>query len=131
MISFFRYLGHKKICCEIPRIIMIITLFLLGSPFFKIKYHFERTNLTLKRLDTFTFQGACLNLQKGESYLWRKRVNLIKANEYRDSNIKNLNLLEKRGPYRDAFLYEKTIKTDIYEVCYALITNFSFKKWNF
>jgi hypothetical protein len=34
------------------------------------------------------------------------------------------NLLEKR----EAFLFEKAIKTDIYAVRFALITVFSFKK---
>jgi hypothetical protein len=38
------------------------------------------------------------------------------------------NLLEKREPYREAFLYEKAIKTDIYAVRRALITVFSLKK---
>jgi hypothetical protein len=37
------------------------------------------------------------------------------------------NLLEKREPYRDAFLYEKALKTDIYAVRFALIALFSFK----
>jgi hypothetical protein len=37
------------------------------------------------------------------------------------------NLLEKR----EAFLYEKALKTDIYAVRLALITVFSFKKRNF
>jgi hypothetical protein len=41
------------------------------------------------------------------------------------------NLLEKREPYLDAFLYEKALKTDIYAVRLALITVFSFKKINF
>jgi hypothetical protein len=36
-------------------------------------------------------------------------------------------LLEKREPYRDKFIYEKSIKTDIF----ALITVFSFKKIEF
>ncbi len=30
------------------------------------------------------------------------------------------NLLEKREPFRDAFLYEKSVKIDIYAVRYAL-----------
>jgi hypothetical protein len=38
------------------------------------------------------------------------------------------NLLEKREPYRDAFLYEKALKTDIYAVRFALTALFSFKK---
>jgi hypothetical protein len=38
------------------------------------------------------------------------------------------NLLEKREPYRDAFLYKKAIKTDICVVRFAFITVFSFKK---
>jgi hypothetical protein len=38
------------------------------------------------------------------------------------------NLLEKREPYREAFLYEKALKTDICAVRFALITVFSFKK---
>jgi hypothetical protein len=37
------------------------------------------------------------------------------------------NLLEKREPYREAFLYEKALKTDIYAVRLALITVFSFE----
>jgi hypothetical protein len=41
------------------------------------------------------------------------------------------NLLEKREPYREVFLYEKALKTDIYAVRFALITVFSFKKRNF
>ena len=41
------------------------------------------------------------------------------------------NLLEKREPYRDAFLYEKALKTDIYAVRFAFITVFGFKKRNF
>jgi hypothetical protein len=41
------------------------------------------------------------------------------------------NLLEKREPFREAFLYEKVLKTDIYAVQFALITVFSFKKRNF
>jgi hypothetical protein len=36
-----------------------------------------------------------------------------------------------RTAYRDAFLYEKAIKTDIYAVRFALLTLFSFKKRNF
>jgi hypothetical protein len=36
-------------------------------------------------------------------------------------------LLEKCKPYRDAYLYEKAKKTDIYEVRFALITVFRFK----
>ena len=38
------------------------------------------------------------------------------------------NLLEKREPYRETFLYEKAIKTDIYAERFTLITVFSFKK---
>jgi hypothetical protein len=38
------------------------------------------------------------------------------------------NLLEKREPYREAFLYGKALKTNIYAVRFALITVFSFKK---
>ena len=48
--------------------------------------------------------------------------------------LKNLfwwNLLEKREPYREAFSYEKAIKTDICAVRFALLTLFSFKKRNF
>jgi hypothetical protein len=41
------------------------------------------------------------------------------------------NLLEKREPYREAFLYEKALKTDIFAVRFALKTVFSFKKLNF
>jgi hypothetical protein len=37
------------------------------------------------------------------------------------------NLLEKREPYREAFLYEKALKPTIYAVRFALITVFSFK----
>jgi hypothetical protein len=37
------------------------------------------------------------------------------------------NLLEKREPYREAFLYEKALKTDICAVRFALITVFSLK----
>jgi hypothetical protein len=45
--------------------------------------------------------------------------------------LKNLiwwNLLEKRKPYRDAFLYEKALKTDICVVRFALTALFSLKK---
>jgi hypothetical protein len=38
------------------------------------------------------------------------------------------NLFEKREPYREAFLSEKALETDIYAVRFALITVFSFKK---
>jgi hypothetical protein len=38
------------------------------------------------------------------------------------------NLLEKRVPYRVAFLYEKALKTDICAVRFALTALFSFKK---
>jgi hypothetical protein len=38
------------------------------------------------------------------------------------------NLLEKRKPYREAFLYEKALKKDIYAVRFALTALFSFKK---
>jgi hypothetical protein len=38
------------------------------------------------------------------------------------------NLLKKREPYREAFLYEKALKTDIYAVHFALTALFSFKK---
>jgi hypothetical protein len=38
------------------------------------------------------------------------------------------NLLDKREPYRDAFLYEKALKTDIYAVRFTLTALFSFKK---
>jgi hypothetical protein len=38
------------------------------------------------------------------------------------------NLLEKRKPYREAFLYEKVLKTDICAVRFALTALFSFKK---
>jgi hypothetical protein len=42
--------------------------------------------------------------------------------------LKNLfDLLEKCEPFRDAFLYEKALETDIYAVRIALITGFSFK----
>ena len=40
-------------------------------------------------------------------------------------------LLEKREPYRDEFLYEKSLKIDIYAERFALIALFSYKKWNF
>jgi hypothetical protein len=43
---------------------------------------------------------------------------------FRYFNIKNI---EKREPHREAFLYEKAIKTDIYAVRFALLTVFSFK----
>jgi hypothetical protein len=36
------------------------------------------------------------------------------------------NLLEKRKPYREAFLYEKALKTDICAVSFALIVLFCF-----
>jgi hypothetical protein len=36
------------------------------------------------------------------------------------------NLLEKREPYREAFLYEKALKTDICAVRFALTALFSF-----
>jgi hypothetical protein len=38
-----------------------------------------------------------------------------------------LNLLEKREPYREAFLYEKALKKDICAVRFALTALFSFK----
>jgi hypothetical protein len=38
------------------------------------------------------------------------------------------NLLEKREPYRVAFIYEKVLKTDINAVRFALTALFSFKK---
>jgi hypothetical protein len=38
------------------------------------------------------------------------------------------NLLEKREPYRHAFLYEQELKTVIYAVRFALTALFSFKK---
>jgi hypothetical protein len=38
------------------------------------------------------------------------------------------NLLEKREPYREAFLYEKASKRDICAVRLALTALFSFKK---
>jgi hypothetical protein len=38
------------------------------------------------------------------------------------------NLLEKREPYRDAFLYEKAVKTDICAVRFALTALFIFNK---
>jgi hypothetical protein len=41
------------------------------------------------------------------------------------------NLLEKREPYREAFLYEKALKTDFYTVRFALKALFSFKNRNF
>ena len=40
-------------------------------------------------------------------------------------------LLEKREPYRDAFLFEKSLKIDIYAERFALLALFSCKKWNF
>jgi hypothetical protein len=41
------------------------------------------------------------------------------------------NLLEKREPFREAFLYEKALKTDIFAVRSALTALFSFKNRNF
>ena len=41
------------------------------------------------------------------------------------------NLLEKRELYREAFLYEKALKTDICAVRFALTALFSFKNQNF
>ena len=38
------------------------------------------------------------------------------------------NLLEKHEPFREAFLYEKAIKTDIFAVRFAPTTLFSLKK---
>jgi hypothetical protein len=38
------------------------------------------------------------------------------------------NLLEKREPYREEFLYEKALKRDICAVRFALSALFSFKK---
>jgi hypothetical protein len=38
------------------------------------------------------------------------------------------NLLEKREPYSEAFLYKKALKTDIFAVRLALTALFSFKK---
>jgi hypothetical protein len=38
------------------------------------------------------------------------------------------NLLEKREPYREAFLHEKVLKTDICAVRFSLTALFSFKK---
>ena len=40
-------------------------------------------------------------------------------------------LLEKREPYRDEFLHEKSLKIDIYAERFALTALFSCKKWNF
>ena len=40
-------------------------------------------------------------------------------------------LLERREPYRDAFLYEKSLKIDIYAERFALTALFSCTKWNF
>jgi hypothetical protein len=37
------------------------------------------------------------------------------------------NLLEKREPFRDAFLFEKSVKIDINAVRFALTALFSFK----
>ena len=50
---------------------------------------------------------------------------------FRDFNIKNLilwNLFEKREPYRDEFLCEKSLKIDIYAERFALTALFSCKK---
>jgi hypothetical protein len=41
------------------------------------------------------------------------------------------NLLEKREPYREAFLYDKALKIDICAVRFALTPLFSYKKRNF
>jgi hypothetical protein len=41
------------------------------------------------------------------------------------------NLLEKREPYREAFLYEKASKTDICAVRFALTELSSFKTRHF
>jgi hypothetical protein len=38
------------------------------------------------------------------------------------------NLLEKREPYREAFLYKKALKADICAIRFALTALFSFKK---
>jgi hypothetical protein len=38
------------------------------------------------------------------------------------------NLLEKREPFREAFLYEKAIKTNIFAVRFALTALFSLRK---
>jgi hypothetical protein len=49
---------------------------------------------------------------------------------FRYFNVKKLILmefLEKRKPYREAFLFEKALKTDIYAVRFALTALFSFK----
>jgi hypothetical protein len=39
-----------------------------------------------------------------------------------------VDFLEKRKPYREAFLYEKALKTDICAVRFALTPLFSFLK---
>jgi len=39
-----------------------------------------------------------------------------------------MEFIRKREPYRDMFLYEKAIKTDIYAERFALTALFSFKK---
>ena len=62
--------------------------------------------------------------------IFRKNTNRT-VPKHCDFNINNLNLMEsitKREPYRDAFLYEKALKTDIYAVRFALTALFSFKK---
>jgi hypothetical protein len=44
--------------------------------------------------------------------------------------LKSLNILEQRGPFRKAFLYEKALKADICAVGFTLFTktpNFSLK----
>ncbi len=46
---------------------------------------------------------------------------------FRDSNIKNLILMEFIRKALTVFLSEKSIKPDIYAVRFALITVFSFK----
>jgi hypothetical protein len=37
-------------------------------------------------------------------------------------------ILKRGEPFREAFLYEKAIKTNVHAVRFALITVFSFKK---
>jgi hypothetical protein len=60
---------------------------------------------------------------KGEPYRTKTRT------VFRDCNIKNLNLMEFIRKARTVpRLYEKSLKTDIYAVRFALITVFSFKK---
>ena len=72
----------------------------------------------------FTFYRFNANFSfKREPY----RTNTLTV--FRDFNIKNLILMEFIR--KDDFLYEKSLKIDIYAERFALIALFSCIKWNF